>query len=1001
MLSRSVQLRRIAAARPLALTQWKRLGLPGRTFGGTALLARGSDTSPDTLCPPDKMTDMAREPLSKPINHLIHQSTIVTQDQEDAQAPITDAKQDESPVTVEPGSSESSATEHAEMPDIENYEPTDAELEEMLASAHSAIGDEGLSTEEAEAADKDTQQNEAHGEYDDLASEDDILFETSSTKSHPTRKPFNHELLTHQHLGVSALGRPVEALILKDPNRMRRSRKQIPVLEPDATKEVAKVDLKWTDYVAKPDDEQDPVLEAWDNIDEMRPTETKTIAAHEYHRIVAALVDGFTQGQLSSYLTMKHSQELEAQATEEPQMYPWIQKQTPWKAAYQIELESKKPKYICAAAIVDKIWKLEVREQVESLGRALIWVHPIVFRLLTGHGRPVLEAIQREMLNPGNHERLAAKSEESRIGIYASKAAIAPILERLNRVAQAVTSAKISTEHLRKENLTQPILNNLASITTTIIEKSSSGNELTIHWIAESHRPKSIGSGPETSVAPERPADVVWRLLMAAQSAQEAGADLSSKMMTRTGRGKKPKGAVYIDYHREDRSKSWRDKLRSWTRYTDAVAKPDEKKKKKKLQPLKLATRVELPELPPSSIIDDARVSDVTFATLGHVLHLKEAVKASNKKNLDKARRILSPIIPHPAALTTLSGGEEPVTQSTAIILNFSPDPIVPQDGTLPRVRLTLPVDETADLSNFNIPPSSTLHAVTAQRIQDLLLPTESVDARLTQQRLVALDADQPALQQFLTASEFNLLQGRLRTPSRISLSLPGAAAEAAYLFMGLEVHQAVETRLAGHTIRYESIEAGQHGGQRQELSLHRVPAVEKSQRDDGFLQLVEDVVSGNVFSWNDGAALMQQRSSETFTMDLLEDSQLEEETLVEGEQEPLLEGKEEHLLNKEGDGEEAPQPQQHDTALRDADTIVTIQEQGTNVQDDLPQAKDQEIHLSESQVSTEEQATTDLPKDALAGETAAKEKEEEKPASDEASSSPKPAIDVSLESKL
>ncbi|KAM3555677.1 hypothetical protein MY1884_005463 [Beauveria asiatica] len=998
MLSRSVQLRRIAAARPLALTQWKRLGLP-RRFGGTAQLARGSDTAPDTLYLRDKMTDMPREPSSRPLNHLSHQSTIVAQDQEDAQAPITEAKQDESPETVEPDSSESSATEHAEMPDIENYEPTDAELEEMLASAHSAIGDEGLSTEEAEAADKDTQQNEAHGEYDDLASEDDILFETSSTKSLPTRRPFNHELLTHQHLGVSALGRPVEALILKDPNRMRRSRKQIPVLEPDATEEVAEVDLKWTDYVAKPDDEQDPVLEAWDNIDEMRPTETKTITAHEYRRIVAALVDGFTQGQLSGYLTMKHSQELEAQATEEPQMYPWIQKQTPWRAAYQIDLEIKKPKYICAAAIVDKIWKLEVREQVESLGRALIWVHPIVFRLLTGHGRPVLEAIQREMLNPGNHERLAAKSEDSRIGIYASKAAIAPILERLNIVAQAVTSAKLSTEHVKKENLTQPILNNLASITTTIIEKSSGGNELTIHWIAESDRPKSTSLGPETSVAPERPADVVWRLLMAAQSAHEAGAELSSKMMTRTGRGKKPKGAVYIDYHREHRSKSWRDKLRLWTRYTDAVTEPDEKKKK--LQPLKLATRVDLPELPPSPINDDARVSEVTFATLGHVLHLKEAVKASTKKNLDKARRILSPIIPHPAALTTLSGGEEPVTQSTAIILNFSPDPIGPHDGTLPRVRLTLPVDETTDLSNFNIPPSSTLHAVTAQRIQDLLLPTESVDARLTQQRLVALDADQSALQQFLAASEFNLLQGRLRTPSRIGLSLPGAAAEAPYLFMGLEVHQAVETRLAGHTIRYESIEAGQHGGQRQELSLHRAPAAGKSQRDDGFLQLVEDVVSGNLFSWNDGAALMQQRSSETFTMDLLEDDQPEEETLVEGDQECLLEGNEEHLLDKEEDGQEAPQPQQHVPALNDEDIIVTMQEQEANVQDDLPQAKDQETHPLERQPSTEEQATTDPPKDALADETAAAEEEEEKPAGGEEASSPAPPADVSSENKL
>ncbi|KAM3514280.1 hypothetical protein MY11210_002070 [Beauveria gryllotalpidicola] len=996
MLSRSVQLRRIAAARPLSLTQWKRFGLP-RTFGGTALLARGSDTSPDTLYPPDKMTDMIREPLSKPLNHLSHESTIVAQDQEQAHAPITDAKQDESPETIEPGSSESSAAEHAEMPDIENYEPTDAELEEMLASAHSAIGDEGLSTEEAEAADKDTQQNEAHGEYDDLASEDDILFETSSTKSLPTRKPFNHELLTHQHLGVSALGRPVEALILKDPNRMRRSRKQIPVLKPDATEEVAEVDLKWTDYIAKPDDEQNLVLEAWDNIDEMRPTETKTITAREYHRIVAALVDGFTQGQLSSYLTMKHSQELEAQATEEPQMYPWIQKQTPWKAAYQIELESKKPKYICAAAIVDKIWKLEVREQVESLGRALIWVHPIAFRLLTGHGRPVLEAIQREMLNPGNHERLAAKSEESRIGIYASKAAIAPILERLNGVAQAATSAKLSTEHVKKENLTQPILNNLASITTTIIEKSSGGNELIVHWIADSDRPKPTSLGPGTSVLLERPADVVWRLLMAAQSAHEADANLSSKMMTRTGRGKKPKGAVYIDYHREDRSKSWRDKLRSWTRYTDAVGKPDEKRK---LQPLKLATRVELPELPPSPITDAASVSEVTFATLGHVLHLKEAVKASTKKNFNKTRRILSPIIPHPAALTTLSAGDDPVTQSTAIILNFSPDPTVPHDGALPRVRLTLPVDETTDLSNFNFPPSSTLHAVTAQRVQDLLLPTESVDARLTQQRLVALDADQPALQQFLAASEFNLLQGRLRTPSRISLSLPAAAAEAPYLFMGLEVHQAVETRLAGHTIRYESIEAGQHGGQRQELSLHRAPATEKIQRNDGFLQLVEDVVSGNVFSWNDGPALMQKRSSETFTMDLLQDDQLEEETLVEGEQEPLLEGKEEHLL-KEEEGEEALQPQQHDTALKDEDVIVKVQEQGGNVQDGLGKVKDQETHPLESQPSTEEQATTDPPKDALAGETAAEEEEEEEPASGEEASSPAPPVDVSSESKL
>lgn len=270
------------------------------------------------------------------------------------------------------------------MPDIENYEPTDAELAEMLSSAQAtSSSDEGLSTAEAEAADMAARL--AHNEYDTVASEDDLLFDTHSAESLPTSRPFNHELLTHQYVGASALGRPVEALIIKDPGRMKRSRKPIPVLESDAPDVSPAVELKWDDYVPKPDEEQDPVLEAWDNIDEMRPTDTNLVPAHEYHALIAALVEGFTQGQLSSYITMKLAQELEdEEAVGKAQMYPWIQKQSPWSPAYKIELESKTPKNICSAAIVDKIWKIEVREQVESLGRALLWLDPITFRLLTG-----------------------------------------------------------------------------------------------------------------------------------------------------------------------------------------------------------------------------------------------------------------------------------------------------------------------------------------------------------------------------------------------------------------------------------------------------------------------------------------------------------------------------------------------------------------------------------------------------------------------------------------
>ncbi|KAJ6784075.1 hypothetical protein PWT90_07128 [Aphanocladium album] len=874
MLSRSLQLRHIAAARPLVLAPWRRSG--DRHFGATALLAKSRKIPSVKLYTPEQMSAIIAGSSSTASKSRTQGSNTKAEEQE--HAPILGKDQDENVPQIEaidPESTKSTSPDHAGMPDIENYEPTEAELAEMLA-AHTMPGDEGLSTAEAEAADMAARL--AHTEYDALASEDDLLFESFPGESLPKSRPFNHELLTHQHLGVSALGRPVEALILKDPNRMQRSRKQIPVFEPEVTEARPSVELRWTDYVPKPDEEQDPVLEAWDNIDEMRPTENKLLSAHEYHRLVAALVDGFTHGQLSSYITMKHAQELEAEANDESQKYSWIQKQTPWNPAYKIELESKKPKYVCSAAIIDKIWKLEVREQVESLGRALLWVHPVTFRLLTGHGRPVLEAIQREMLNPGNNERLAAKSEESRIGIYASKAAIPPIIERLNSIAQAVTSARLSTEYIKKDNLTQPVLDNLASITNTIIEHSSDGKELTVHWIANADRPKPLEKEGGGSTTPERPVDIVRRLLIAAQGSPGAEAELSSKIIPRLGRGNKAKDSIYMDYHRDERSKSWRDKLRSWTRYVGSVTHSQETKHHQ-LTPL--ASRVELAELesPPDS--DAARVSNVTVATFGHILHPAHAGKTSGKKNADDNRRILSPVIPHPAALTTLSANDAPVVQATAIILNFLPDITQQQDGTipaLPRVRLTLPVDETTDLSNFDVPPSSALHAVATQRIQDLLLPGESVDVRLAQQQLVTLDAGQPALKQFLAASEFNLLEGRLRTPSRIALTLPDADAEVPYLFTGLEVHQAVEMRLEGHTLRYESIEAGQHGGQRQELSLHRASGSGKEDGgDDGFLQLVQAVAAGEVFSWNDGATLMQQRSSETFSMDMLEDPEAED----------------------------------------------------------------------------------------------------------------------------
>lgn len=280
------------------------------------------------------------------------------------------------------------ANERTEMPDIESYEPTEAELAEMLKEAEAASTNVSSGADEAIQEQPQTEEDAGtpefgtalHETYDSLASEDDIVFETPPTELQ-SRRPFNDELLTHQYLGVAALGQPVEALILKDPNRMKRARRSLPVLETEPTFSKA-VELKWTDYVESTDDSKDPAREAWDNIDEMRPTDTNIISIYDFDHLVSSLVDGFTKQQLATYITTKHAEDLGA-AVEEPQL-PWVVKQTPWKAEHDIELQDTKPKYLLSAAIVDKVWKLDVREQVDSLGRALLWLEPITFKLLTG-----------------------------------------------------------------------------------------------------------------------------------------------------------------------------------------------------------------------------------------------------------------------------------------------------------------------------------------------------------------------------------------------------------------------------------------------------------------------------------------------------------------------------------------------------------------------------------------------------------------------------------------
>lgn len=191
---------------------------------------------------------------------------------------------------------------------------------------------------------------------------------------------FRHDLLKYHHLGVDALGKPVEALMLKNPNKMKRPRKQIPVLEEPAA--VTGVPIRWQDLVpSEGESEANVSAQIRQNIEELRPTDGLVFPRKHIYKLIEALVRGFTREQLNAYFN-HGGQGSELQASSGP-CYPWIVRQEPWKAAHKNDWATLKPKQQQAVLILTAKWGLEVQEQVENMGRFLIWLQPHVFDVIT------------------------------------------------------------------------------------------------------------------------------------------------------------------------------------------------------------------------------------------------------------------------------------------------------------------------------------------------------------------------------------------------------------------------------------------------------------------------------------------------------------------------------------------------------------------------------------------------------------------------------------------
>ncbi|WAO86924.1 Hypothetical protein NCS54_00421400 [Fusarium falciforme] len=726
-------------------------------------------------------------------------------------------------------------------------------------------------------------------------------------------KRFHHDLVHDESLGVSALGVPADAIIINNPNQIRRSKKAPTVVQSRPVQPPSELD--WNSLTPSEEEGELSAEDIYRNIDELRP-DTRFLRDSEIEKLTEVLRNGFTTDQLKEYSRL-HKAEV---VPEDVINYSWVVKHYPWVPRTKIDVRGGQDKLACVQKVIYDTWKIQSQKYMDDLGNVMVQMQPDSFVFLTFESERMVRELREDFL-VGEEETITLNRKHHRLHIVARKATAYGILAHLDQILQKRVVRDIPIqEHvaLIPSSTELEVLSQLTKTTLKIVGKK----ELRVSWLP----------GPQENAAESKTedvGDVVLRLLLGHPS---PGREVDMECLPRPQTKGIPKDH-FIDFRRQLKSLSWRDKLQTWQRVVTPISnKPDEVSP----VPLDLVGSASLPEYQP----DKLGSRNVTTATFGHIIHnssqvgnLKETETRKKKAQspdadaddliiplhiddlstpgiddgpkkpipgavLSHKRRTFYPLIPHPASFSALKPeGSDTLTQSTTIILNLA----VHGDRSAgnrqgPVIQVHLPVDAEADLANFSIPKDAAAYCVIPWYRNDLLLPGESVDVRIQHERRLALDMDKTGLRSFLDSSEFNLLQGHLRTPSQATLVLPpkyinpgtrGVKPKSqTYAFRGLEIHQTVEMPWRDHTLRYSSIEAGQHGGQRQELTLQAGKPDDlgtsfEGEKRKSFLQLVEDMATGQCFSWTEGYESIKSRQLEDHSYDLPEE-ELTEDIIVD-----------------------------------------------------------------------------------------------------------------------
>jgi len=261
-----------------------------------------------------------------------------------------------------------------------------------------------------------------------------------------------------------------------------------------------------------------------------------------------------------------------------------------------------------------------------------------------------------------------------------------------------------------------------------------------------------------------------------------------------------------------------------------------------------------------------------TVAHFGHVLHPYQPNNSETALSdllLSTQRRVFSPITPsaiHLAQLEATDSDTAPIIGTKfTLLLRFWPSPSTnpATDNSVPGGKKSAHAGDTPPapvlelrlaMSDDEVQGVEGLRAIRQIHHTDALLPSSPVDVRFTQTQYEELQApDRAALAlwqpitNFLEPARLDVKNGKLEMPPRQRFPIPIRLITAdpsawgdssslpdelqgedpdelvsiSYEFVGLELHRSATLPFDGHhQLTYTSIEAGQGGGRRAEVTL-------------------------------------------------------------------------------------------------------------------------------------------------------------------------------------